>query len=230
MYRKCVWVSNPGYAKEAMATRNLSFEEILEEKPTLDELCEHIRIGSKWYQLGIQLKLNAKKLEDIHKLLDDSTYKTTKMFELWLDTKPDATRRQVVDALRKEVIEEITVAQEYEQSLRKSCSLPSQSLANEATAILQCHNDTLSQCLINPVKVSQLLFSERCISEETLDKMESLQGSPDEKNTTLLSAIHTAILSDRKKLKILATVLSKFEETKMLSQRIISEYGKRTIK
>ena len=113
-----------------MATRNQTFEEIVEEKPTLDELCEHIRIGSKWYQLGIQLKLNAKKLEDIHKLPDDSTYKTTKMFELWLDTKPDATRRQVVDALRKEVIEEITVAHEYEQMLRKSSSLPTSEYKN----------------------------------------------------------------------------------------------------
>ena len=245
-----------------MARGNLSFEEILIEKPTLDELCEHIRIGSKWYQLGIQLKLNSKKLEDIHKLPDDSTYKTTKMFELWLDTKPDATRRQVIDALRKEVIEEITVAYEFEQTLRKSCSLhtseyknllhvhhvinvillvvcglcnvliigmDSQSLANKATGILQCHNDTLSQCLINPVKVSQLLFSERCVNEETLDKMESLKGTPDEKKTTLLSAIHIAISSDHKKLKVLATVLSNFEETKILSKRIISEYGKRTI-
>ena len=105
-----------------MATRNLSFEEILEEKPTLDELCEHIRIGSKWYQLGIQLKLNAKKLEDIHKLPDDSTYKTTKMFELCLDTKPDATRRQVVDALRKELM--TVAAHEYEQTLWKSSNLP----------------------------------------------------------------------------------------------------------
>ena len=113
-----------------MATRNLYFEEILEEKPTLDELCEHIRIGSKWYQLGIQLKLNAKKLEDIHKLPDDSTRKATKMFELWLNTKPDATRRQVVDALTKEVIEEITVAHDYEQTLRKSCSLPASQYKN----------------------------------------------------------------------------------------------------
>ena len=113
--------------QRAMATRNLSFEEILVEKPTLDELCEHIRIGSKWYQLGIQLKLNVKKLEDIHKLPDDSAYKTTKMFELWLDTKPDATRRQVIDALRKE---EITIALEYEQILRKSCSLPTSKYKN----------------------------------------------------------------------------------------------------
>ena len=88
----------------------------------------------------------------------------------------------------------------------------------------------MSQCLINPVKVSQLLFSERCISEKTLDKMESLKGTHDEKKTTLLSAIHTAISSDHKKLIVLATVLSKFEEMKTLSERIISEYGKRTIK
>ena len=88
----------------------------------------------------------------------------------------------------------------------------------------------ISQSQINPVKVSQLLFSERCINEDTLNKMESLQGTPDEKKTTLLSAIHIAISSDRKKLKMLTTVLSKFEETKTLSERIISEYGKRSIK
>ena len=95
---------------------------------------------------------------------------------------------------------------------------------------LQSFIGEMSQSLINPIKVSQLLYSERCISEKTLDKMESLQGSPDEKKTTLLSAIHTAISSDHKKLKVLATVLSKFEEMKTLSEKIINEYGKRTIK
>ena len=87
----------------------------------------------------------------------------------------------------------------------------------------------MSQCLINPVKASQLLFSEKCINEETLDKIETLEGLVDEKKTTLLSAIHMAISSDHKKLKVLATVLSKFEETKQLSERIISEYGKNYI-
>ena len=95
---------------------------------------------------------------------------------------------------------------------------------------LQSFIEEMSQSQINLVKVFQLLFSERCINEETLDKMESLQGTPDEKKTTLLSAIHITISSDHKKLKVLATVLSKFEETKMLSKRIISEYGKRSIK
>ena len=84
----------------------------------------------------------------------------------------------------------------------------------------------ISQSQINPVKVSQLLFSDRCINEDTLDKMESLKGTPDEKKTTLLSAIHTAVSLDCKKLKVLATVLSKFEETRLLSEKIISEYSK----
>ena len=100
------------------------------------------------------------------------------------------------------------------------------SSATKATAILQRHIDTLSQSLINPVKVSQFLFSERCISEETLDEMETSEESLDYKKTTLLSAIHTAVSSDHKKLNNLATVLSKFEETQGLSERIISEYGK----
>ena len=99
------------------------------------------------------------------------------------------------------------------------------SLATEAIVILWHHTDTLSQCLINPVKVSQLLFSERCISEETLDVMETMEGIMNEKKTTLLSAIHTAVSSDHKKLKVVATVLSKFEEMKVLSERIISEYS-----
>ena len=117
-------VSPCTFDKRVMAARNLSFEDKLEKKPAIDELCEHIRIGGKWYQLGIQLKLDPKKLrDDIQKLPEDSTYKTSRMFELWLDTEPDATRRQVLDALRKEVIEENTVAHEYEQMLRKPCSM-----------------------------------------------------------------------------------------------------------
>ena len=103
--------------------------------------------------------------------------------------------------------------------------MDSQYLTTEATGVFQCYADTLSQSLINPVKVSQLLFSERCINEAVLDKMETLEGSFDEKKTTLLSAIHTSVSLDHKKLKVLATVLSKFEETKLLSKRIISEYG-----
>ena len=74
--------------------------------------------------------------------------------------------------------------------------------------------------------MSQLLFGERCISEATLDEIETLEEPLDYKKTTLLSAIHSAISSDHKKLQVIATVLSKFEETQGLSEKIITEYGK----
>ena len=96
----------------------------------------------------------------------------------------------------------------------------------ESSTRLQFYMDELSKCHIDPVKVSQFLYSERCINEATLDKIETLKDNTlDEKKTTLLSAIHIEVSSDHKKLKVLATVLSKFEGTKDLSKRIINEYG-----
>ena len=83
--------------------------------------------------------------------------------------------------------------------------------------------------MVNPVKTSQLLFSERCINEATLDEMETLQGTLHEKKTFLLSAIHKAVSSEHKKLKLLATVLSKCEETKYLAYKINNEYCKKSL-
>ena len=100
-----------------MAARNPSFEMLLQEKPTLDELCEHIVIGTKWYQLGIQLKLDVTQLDVIDKETSDVTQKTSKMFQLWLSTNPLATRRHVLEALRKRVIGEGNIANEYEKIL-----------------------------------------------------------------------------------------------------------------
>ena len=98
-------------------------------------------------------------------------------------------------------------------------------LVNKAGRRLQAYIDELSHCHIDPVKVSQFLYSEKCISEATLDEMETMEGILDEKKTTLLSAIHIEVSSDYKKLKLLARVLFKFEETKDLSKRITNEYG-----
>ena len=96
---------------------------------------------------------------------------------------------------------------------------------NEASGILQHHYAALSQTLIYPVQVSQLLYSEICISEITLDEIETLESSLDDKKTTLLNAISTAVSSDHQKLKILATTLSKFEEMRLLGDNIYSEYS-----
>ena len=80
--------------------------------------------------------------------------------------------------------------------------------------------------MIYPVDVSQLLYSERCISERTLDEMEIQDCSLDEKKSILLTAICAAVSSDHKNLKILAKVLFKFEEMRSLGNKIFSEYSK----
>ena len=97
---------------------------------------------------------------------------------------------------------------------------------NEASTILQHYYTALTQSLIYPVKVSQLLYSERCISEITLDEVETLENSVDIKKTTLLTAIHTAVSLDHLKLKVFATVLSKFEEMRSLGSKLLSTFGK----
>ena len=71
-----------------------------------------------------------------------------------------------------------------------------------------------------------MFFSYKCISEATLDEVEILENSLDAKKRTLLSAISGVVSLDHKLLKVLATVLSKFEETKALSHKIFNEYSK----
>ena len=56
--------------------------------------------------------------------------------------------------------------------------------------------------------------------------METMKSILDEKKTTLLSDIRTAVSSDSKKLNVLAKILSKFED---LYERIISEYSERSL-
>ena len=103
-----------------MAARNLSFDEILEEKPSLDELCEHVRIGVKWRQLGIQLKLDATQLTVIDAEQHNVSDKTSEMFHLLLTTKPQTTRRQVLKVLRKRSVSENALANDYEEWLYTS--------------------------------------------------------------------------------------------------------------
>ena len=82
------------------------------------------------------------------------------------------------------------------------------------------------QVLIYPAQMSQLLYSERCINEVTLDEVETLQGVVDNKRTTLLSAVRAAVSSDHKNIKVLAKVLSEFEETRELADKLLNEYSK----
>ena len=92
--------------------------------------------------------------------------------------------------------------------------------------ILQKHYVALSQCLIYPVDITQLLYSAKCISEKTLDEVETLETSTEEKKAILLKALRIAVTFDHKKLKLLYSVLKKFEETNNIAERLSNDYGK----
>ena len=103
-----------------MALKVVGFEAFLNDKPTLDELCKHVRIDAKWYKFGVLLKLDTTNLEGIRVMNEDSVFKTVKMFELWLKSNPIATRREIMEILKIEAISEITFAEEYNKALKES--------------------------------------------------------------------------------------------------------------
>ena len=107
------------------------FHQFLNRKPTVHELYEHVRVGTNWYKLGVLLKLDIKTLNDIRSLNEDSDFKSSNMFELclcvcremmfelWLSSKPNATRREIIETLNKDAIGEITIAERYRVALQE---------------------------------------------------------------------------------------------------------------
>ena len=70
------------------STCNLvSVDPLGERPPTLDELTQ-FDVGTKWQQIGIQLKVDVKELNAIE----------VENKKLWLKTTPDAIRRQLLEA------------------------------------------------------------------------------------------------------------------------------------
>ena len=102
-----------------MATqqKETSFNTFLSSTPTLKELTEHVNVSTNWYIVGTMLDLDQKRLKGIE--AHTGAHKMIEMFNLWLDTTPTASRRQVLEALRKSVVEENTLAYEYEKYLKE---------------------------------------------------------------------------------------------------------------
>ena len=75
------------------------FQQFLNRRPTVLELFRHIRIGIKWYTFGVLLKLDTAELDTFDELNKACDFKTFRMFELWLNTNPNATRREVIETL-----------------------------------------------------------------------------------------------------------------------------------
>ena len=90
----------------------------LDQRPTVAELTQHANVGTKWRQVGIQLRLDPKRLDAIDADCGDTDTKLSKMYEEWLSTTPNATRSDLLQVLRLSNIAEHTIASQYERFLR----------------------------------------------------------------------------------------------------------------
>ena len=91
----------------------LPLEDKLNDKPPLSELCEHVMLGTMWYMFGVLLKLDTAKLDDIEDLYEDVHLQGIKMFQLWLETNPNATRMQVIFTLKSNSISNVRMSYDY---------------------------------------------------------------------------------------------------------------------
>ena len=103
--------------------RRSPITDLLHESPPLNELQEHVKIGSKWFAFGVLLNINPTYLSTIEQLDGDSDSKALKMFQKWLDTNQNATRMKVIKTLAKEAIGEMTLATLYQTALERQGNL-----------------------------------------------------------------------------------------------------------
>ena len=85
----------------------------LDERPTLDELVDQADIKTKWQRLGARLKLDDMDLEAIKHDNSSTDDRVQKMYSLWLESQPRATRRQLLKAL--EAMNTLTLADNYKK-------------------------------------------------------------------------------------------------------------------
>ena len=88
--------------------------------------------------------------------------------------------------------------------------------------MLQKHYDSLSPLTL-PIEIVQMLYTERVISKETLDEVNKLGGVLGDGP---LRALCTTVYEDPNKLKMFASILFKSEQTILIAQDIIKEFGK----
>ena len=99
----------------------MAFQIILNERPTLAELQEHVRTNS-WHALGVQLHLDCTSLDGIKHDNSNIEDQRMEMFSLFLKTNTQASRKLLLEAMKKKPVEEISMADDYEKYLRKLLS------------------------------------------------------------------------------------------------------------
>ena len=98
-----------------------SLSSVMNGKPDLKIVCAIVRTD-RWHQLGIQLGVDEKVLQDILSDRSDTQDKRTQMFRLWIASQPEASHNQLVETLRLKIIGEDRMAQEYEEKVKEEAS------------------------------------------------------------------------------------------------------------
>ena len=71
----------------------------MDEKPGLAELVEQVQTN-RWQELGLQLGISENAPEEIKLNHSCVVNSTREMYRLWLRTHPQASRKQVIEALK----------------------------------------------------------------------------------------------------------------------------------
>lgn len=96
-------------------------DSILDEVPPLHEVVEYARTNRS-HELGEMLELDIEDLSNVRTDLSVSK-KMSAVSNMWLDEKgKDATRKRLLDALRTKHVGKRSIAEKYEEKLKKMVS------------------------------------------------------------------------------------------------------------
>ena len=101
--------------------------------------------------------------------------------------------------------------------------------ARKAKELLRQHYDTVFQVILYPKNVATMLYKEKVISEETMEKVTTLKGDVTEQKRELFRAIRAIIAVDHKMLKIFASVLKLYTESTKIGMKLLRDYGELVI-
>ena len=73
-------------------------------------------------ELGVELELNSRSLDEIEVDYHRVRGRITKVFQLWLDSAPNPTVRQMLSALRSRSVDESAIANNYERFCKNNCT------------------------------------------------------------------------------------------------------------
>ena len=96
--------------------------DILNRRPELAELENHVRTN-EWHAVGLQLHLEENDLVAIEREHHGKIASCRRsMFDLWLKTSPEASRKQLLDCLKSKAVAEIHMAEQYRECICRQLS------------------------------------------------------------------------------------------------------------